>query len=101
MDTRLVLICDIDHKIYLLLQDSEINTEEIALLVDKRDQILQELLCSAEEDSSLLKTEEWREAILNTKRLVELMQSKTSSLGDQLKRYRHGNKSVQQYKKYL
>lgn len=101
MDIRLVTIGDIDHKINLLLQDAEKNAEEIAVLVDKRDQILQELLCSAEENASLLKTQEWRDAVLNTKRLVELMQSKTVSLGEQLKRYRHGNKSVQQYKKYL
>ncbi|MCE0494516.1 flagellar protein FliT [Vibrio salinus] len=101
MDLRLEAIGDIDHNIDTLLQENEINSEKISQLVDKRDQILQELLCSVEENSSLFKTEEWYETIQNTKRLVGLMQSKTASLGEQLKRYRHGNKSVQQYKKYL
>jgi len=101
MDSRLTEICDIDLKLEGYLDDKEINSEEIVKLVDKRDQILQNLLCSVEECPSLFTTEQWRDAITNTKRLIGLMQNKTEDLGAELKRYQYGKQSVQQYKKFL
>ncbi|MGF1754387.1 flagellar protein FliT, partial [Vibrio makurazakiensis] len=41
------------------------------------------------------------EAIERTKKLVALMQTETSQIGKDLHKFRHGNKSVQQYKKFL
>lgn len=101
MDNRLKTLCDIDHEIDALLNGVDINSEEINALVDKRDQILHEILDGYSQDSSLLDTEEWRQAIINTQRLVERMDQKTNDLSEDLKRFRHGNKSVQQYKKFL
>ncbi|MDC0611051.1 flagellar protein FliT [Vibrio sp.] len=101
MDNRLKILCDIDHEIDGLLNAVDINSEEINALVDKRDQILHEILDGYSQGSSLLDTEEWRQAIINTQRLVERMDQKTNDLSEDLKRFRHGNKSVQQYKKFL
>ncbi|SJN54861.1 flagellar protein FliT [Vibrio ruber] len=101
MDELLNQLSDIDHKIGEQLQEEEINTEVIHQLVDKRDQILQVLVQEASENQQFSRSEPWRRAIERTQRLVEEMQLKTSGIGHSLKKYRYGNKSVQQYKKFL
>lgn len=101
MDDELQLLCDLDHQIKQGLTAEEINAEEIVRLVDKREQLLQGLLTFAADNPEFAHSEEWRSAILQTQQLVELMQSKTSAIGHLLHKYRYGNKSVQQYKKFL
>ncbi|CSI66120.1 flagellar rod protein FlaI [Vibrio cholerae] len=49
----------------------------------------------------MAKSDLWLKAIGNTQQLVEQMQLKTAAMGQTLHKYRHGNKSVQQYKKFL
>ncbi|EGU31528.1 flagellar protein FliT [Vibrio scophthalmi] len=98
---QLKQLSDIDHIIKSELSASDINTEEITELVDKREQLLQRLLCTIDELPQLSQTEQWQQAIKETQNVVLLMQSKTTLIGQTLYKYRHGNKSVQQYKKFL
>ncbi|EGU48242.1 putative flagellar rod protein FlaI [Vibrio ichthyoenteri ATCC 700023] len=98
---QLKQLSDLDHTIKNELSVDDINTEEISELVDKREQLLQRLLCTIDELPQLSQTEQWQQAIKETQNVVMLMQSKTTLLGQTLYKYRHGNKSVQQYKKFL
>lgn len=101
MNNRLSELCDIDHKIEHLLAEDDLDAEEIMNLVDKRDQILQGLIAYASNNSQFASSSEWRDAIANTQLIVEQMEKRTAGLGDLLRRFRHGNRSVQQYKKFL
>lgn len=101
MEQQLLILSDLGHQIKAILAIEEINTEEINHLVDKRERILQNLLMYASENPQFANSTQWRNAIDETKHLVELMQSKTVEIGKTLQKYRHGNKSVQQYKKFL
>ena len=98
---QLKQLSDIDRIIETNLSLSDINAEEIGELVDKREQLLQRLLCTIDELPQLSQTEQWQRAIKETQNVVVLMQSKTTMIGQTLYKYRHGNKSVQQYKKFL
>ncbi|MDE1331296.1 flagellar protein FliT [Vibrio aestuarianus] len=101
MEQLLLTLSDLDHQIKAILAIEEINTEEINHLVDKRERILHNLLMYASENPQFANSAQWHTAIDETKHLVELMQSKTVEIGKTLQKYRHGNKSVQQYKKFL
>jgi flagellar rod protein FlaI len=101
MNSQLAALSDIDHKIKLVLERDEINTEEISDLVDKREQILQVLLDYAADHREFSDSALWHDAVTNTQVLVEQMKVVTQRFGGELRRYRHGSKSVQQYKKYL
>ncbi|MDW1811326.1 flagellar protein FliT, partial [Vibrio sp. Vb2362] len=39
--------------------------------------------------------------LTRTKRIVELMQSETSKVGKELHKFRYGQRSLQQYKKFI
>jgi len=101
MKPELEQICDINKKIRLCITKSEINTEELAEFVDIREQILHTVITGIKANPNCVDKEEWKSVILETQLVVELMQSKTAELGQALKKYRHGSKSVQQYKKFL
>ncbi|MFL7864538.1 flagellar protein FliT [Vibrio cincinnatiensis] len=101
MQMILQVLCDINHQIKEKLMVDEINTEEIIVLVDKRETLLGELLSYIASNPQFAQSAEWQSAILETQHLVELMQRKTQSIGQALHKYRYGNKSVQQYKKFL
>lgn len=92
---------DLDHEIASKLAEAEINSEEILNQVDTREQILLTLISIIGKHDELAQLPEWHDAIKRTQLTVELMQRKTAELGSNLKKYRYGNKSVQQYKKYL
>ncbi|MGY3687900.1 flagellar protein FliT [Vibrio coralliilyticus] len=92
---------DLDHDIASNLSADDINTEEIAQLVDKREQLLLTLISTINEHQELAQLPEWQSAIERTQLTVELMQKKTAELGSSLQKYRYGNKSVQQYKKFI
>ena len=101
MDEQLKELGDVDNQIKDLLAHDDINVEEIIQLVDIREQLLQGLLTEVSENPALGKSQCWRDAVRDTQQLVELMQSKTLLIGKDLQKFRHGNKSVQQYKKFL
>ncbi|MGF1695886.1 flagellar protein FliT [Vibrio lamellibrachiae] len=94
-------IRDIDHQITAILQKDDFDAGEIVGLVDKREQILQNILNYIKENPSFAESEDWLSLVEQTKRVVGLMQSETMQIGNALKKYRYGNKSVQQYKKFL
>ncbi|RSD31245.1 flagellar protein FliT [Vibrio pectenicida] len=98
---KLALLSDVDLKITFKLAEIEINSEEILVLVDRREQILLTLISTINEHEELAQLSEWQDAITRTQLTVELMQKKTAELGSNLKKYRYGNKSLQQYKKFL
>ncbi|MFA0569942.1 flagellar protein FliT [Vibrio kagoshimensis] len=101
MKSELEELCELDRQIFAKFEISEINTEEITQLVDNREQLLQKVLQLLDSFPEVKQSSDWFDAISRTKKLVELMQSETSRVGKTLHKYRHGNKSVQQYKKFL
>jgi flagellar rod protein FlaI len=100
MNDALLRLSEIDHKISQELRNDELNSEEILALVDIRDQILQTLLDHASKNEQFAKSPLWQEAINSTKALVELMTAETAKVGDDLRKFRVGQKSVQLYKKF-
>ncbi|GMM90270.1 flagellar protein FliT [Vibrio fortis] len=101
MMDELQKLCELDQQIMAKFEISEINTEEIMALVDNREQLLQNVLHLLDSHPDVKQSSEWYNAITRTRKLVELMQTETTRVGKDLKKYRHGNKSVQQYKKFL
>ncbi|ENM3801895.1 flagellar protein FliT [Vibrio cholerae] len=101
MEAKLQRLSDLDQQIATLLAEDDIHTEDILQLVDNREQLLHSLLGYLAEHPELAKSDLWLKAIGNTQQLVEQMQLKTAATGQTLHKYRHGNKSVQQYKKFL
>lgn len=101
MNSEFLVLCELDQQIFTEIDKNEINTEEIHLLVDNREQLLQNILKLLEEFPEFKKSSEWFDAIERTKKLVAMMQTETSQIGKDLHKFRHGNKSVQQYKKFL
>ncbi|MCF7503740.1 MULTISPECIES: flagellar protein FliT [Vibrio] len=101
MNNQLEELCELDQLIISKLEFGEINAEEITQLVDNREQLLQNVLQFIDSHPDVKQSSEWFEAIIRTRKLVELMQSETSRVGKTLHKYRHGTKSVQQYKKFL
>ena len=101
MTNQLQELCELDQLIISKLEFSEINAEEIATLVDNREQLLQNVLQFIDSHPDVKQSSEWFEAISRTRQLVELMQSETGRVGKNLHKYRYGAKSVQQYKKFL
>ncbi|WP_070962807.1 flagellar protein FliT [Vibrio sonorensis] len=99
--TEIALLSEVDHVIKSHLASDSINPEEIVLLVDRREQILQTLLNSIKECPEFAESEQWQTAIRDTQLIAEQMQAQTQAFGKELSKLRHGNKSVQQYKKFL
>mgnify|MGYP001167345057 CR=1 FL=1 len=99
--TKLTILSDMDLIINKELSSGDINAEEIGELVDKREQLLLSLLHMIDESPQLAQTERWQSAINQTQKVLILMQEKTKLVGQSLHKFRHGNKSVQQYKKFL
>jgi flagellar rod protein FlaI len=101
MSDYLQQLSDLDHDLLALFAESELNTEEITKLVDKREQLLQVLREERQKAPEIERSSEWQEAITRTQQIVEHMQTRTGRLGEELRKYRHGNKSVQRYKQFL
>ncbi len=101
MEQQIQALRDIDTKIKTILNIDDFDVKEVTQLVDIREQLLQELLSQVSDDPALSKSQLWRDTVRDTQQLVELMQSKTTVIGQDLQKFRHGNKSVQQYKKFL
>lgn len=92
---------ELDQSLFSLFESNEINSEEILVLVDKREQLLLQVVDDVRFIPDFNKTSDWLEAIERTKKIVDIMQSKTNQIGAELRKYRHGNKSVQRYQQFL
>ncbi|MDP2575163.1 flagellar protein FliT [Vibrio penaeicida] len=101
MSNILTDLSDLDQQLVSFLEKDEIIAEEIVAAVDKREQLLQSALQEFEKSPDLVNKEEWQQAVERTQKIVLLMQANTNKIADHLKKYRHGNKSVQLYKKFL
>ncbi len=101
MSQLITVLEELDHRLFALFEEEELNSEEILLLIDKRERILQETITEFESVPGFKDSPDWQDAISRTRQIVELMQLKTRQLGEQLKKYRHGNKSVQRYQQFL
>ncbi|NVD06126.1 flagellar protein FliT [Vibrio sp. JPW-9-11-11] len=98
---KLKELSDLDHEIELALTVDELSVEDIARLVDTREQILQSLLEAFQAHPELSRSQQWQDAVTRTQTVVAMMQEKTAEFGQALKKYRHGKRSVQQYQKFL
>ncbi|EMQ2877721.1 flagellar protein FliT [Vibrio navarrensis] len=98
--TLLAQLCDLDQLISLELEKDEISAEDLQRLVDNREQLLQSLLQQVAQNPQLKSEEEWRLMITRTKRLLKRMQEETNKTGLQLQKFRRGQRSLQQYKKF-
>ncbi|MDN2480608.1 flagellar protein FliT [Vibrio agarivorans] len=94
-------IHELDHKISVLLQSDQLNTEEFHSLVDTRKRKIDNALSDIKQQPSLAQDPQWLALVAQTKTLVEKMQSETLAAGQALSKYRKGVKSVQQYKRFL
>lgn len=91
----------LDRDLLSLFDGDEPNSEEIFQLIDNRERLLQDIFIRYQSVPDFSSSSEWQEAIDRTKYIVQLMQQKTSQIGEQLRKYRHGNKSVQRYQQFL
>ncbi len=101
MQSELREIHDLDHRINQALQKVEINTEEILHLVDIREQLLESLLPIIRQNPLVKQDAEWQDLLTRTQSIVELMQSETLKTGKELHKLRYGQRSLQQYKKFI
>lgn len=103
MPQQLEMLCQMNHHLSQLLGDQELDTHEIQLWVAKRAELLEEIAVDINHPDHWVHSHqaEWHAVIQETHFLVEQMQAMTLELEQQLQKYRHGSKSVQQYKKFL
>lgn len=91
----------LDRDLLALLDNDEPDSEEVLQLIDIRERLLQDVFNRYQSVPDFNASSEWHEAIDRTKHIVQLMQQKTNQIGEQLRKYRHGNKSVQRYQQFL
>ncbi|YCO04494.1 flagellar protein FliT [Vibrio sp. VNB-15] len=101
MQNELIEISDTDQLITQELEKVDVNAEEIQRLVDIRERLLQNLLPIVESNPVLKQEAEWQNLLIRTKSIVELMQTETSNVGKELHKFRYGQRSLQQYKKFI
>tara|TARA_Y100001960_G_C14707405_1_gene845072 strand:+ start:718 stop:1023 length:306 start_codon:yes stop_codon:yes gene_type:complete len=101
MKDALIKISDIDQLITQELEKVDFNTEEILHLVDIRERLLQNLLSIVENNPLVKQEAEWQDLLTRTKSIVELMQNETTNVGKELHKFRYGQRSLQQYKKFI
>ncbi|MGR5131455.1 flagellar protein FliT [Vibrio alfacsensis] len=101
MQNELREIGDIDQLITQELEKVDFNAEEILRLVDIRESLLQNLLVMVESNPLVKQGLEWQDLLTRTKKIVEQMQSETSNVGKELYKFRYGQRSLQQYKKFI
>ncbi|AUV85469.1 flagellar protein FliT [Vibrio campbellii] len=101
MKSELIEISDIDQLITQELEKVDFNAEEIQRLVDIRERLLQNLLSIVENNPLVKQEAEWQDLLTRTKSIVELMQNETTNVGKELHKFRYGQRSLQQYKKFI
>jgi len=101
MKTELIEIGDVDQIIEQELEKVDFNIEEILRLVDIREQLLQKLLPIIHQNPLVKQDVEWQLLLTRTQKIVELMESETSKIGKELHKFRYGQRSLQQYEKFI
>lgn len=101
MRSELKEIHDVDQYINQELRKVDINTEEILRLVDIRERLLRNLLSIVKQNPLVKQEAEWHNLLARTQSIVELMHSETSKVGKELHKLRYGQRSLQQYKKFI
>ncbi len=101
MTVELIEIQDLDQRITHQLAKIDLNTEEILHLVDTRERLLLKLLPIIQQNPLVKQEPEWQALLTRTQHMVELMQSETSKAGKKLQQFRYGQRSLQQYKKFI
>lgn len=101
MQNELREIGDIDQLIIQEMEKVDFNAEEILRLVDIRERLLQSLLTMVESKPFDKQGSEWQDLLTRTQKIVELMQLETSNVGKELYKFRYGQRSLQQYKKFI
>ena len=101
MQSELIEINHLDQRISQELQKVDINAEEILRLVDIRESLLQNLLPMVQKNPLVKQEIEWQDLLARTQSIVELMQLETSKVGKDLHKLRYGQRSLQQYKKFI
>ncbi|MCF7481166.1 flagellar protein FliT [Vibrio sp. J1-1] len=101
MQSELIEINHLDQRISQELQKVDINDEEILRLVDIRESLLQNLLPMVQKNPLVKQEIEWQDLLARTQSIVELMQLETSKVGKELHKLRYGQRSLQQYKKFI
>lgn len=91
----------LDDQVLKIFEAEELDSEQLLLLIDKREQLLQEIINEYQSVPDFKSSAEWQEALKRTQSMVAIMQSSTNKVGEQLRKYRHGNKSVQRYQQFL
>jgi flagellar rod protein FlaI len=101
MNVLLERLCDIDHQLLQLIEKDELSAEEILGLVDTREELLKRVINAVEQDPRLAESEQWSCAIKRTQQVVITMEAQTQQLGQKLRQYRHGSRSLAQYRKFI
>lgn len=91
----------LDEKLFAVCEQDEFDNELFLLLFSEREQTLHNIMTERKSVPDFDNSPDWQNVILRTRQIVHLMQSKTQQLGEQLKKYRHGSKSVQRYQQFL
>lgn len=99
--SRYQQIHELDQTIAHELGNEQYSTEEIQLLVDKRETMLKSALAEIRQQPHLASSHDWQALVQSTETLVRQMEQVTRQAGLALHRHRQGLKSVQQYKKFL
>lgn len=94
-------LSDLDHRLLSLIENIDPVTEEIHQLVDKREQIVKTIIDVCKRNPNLQQSAQWKQVVESTRHITVLMESKTEQLGQSLRKYRHGKRSLQQYKNYI
>lgn len=94
-------LLELDQKLFCYFEQDDFDAEEILELVDKREQLLMRIYTEPLSKDIFVSTPEWHNAIKRTEKLVELMRQHTDKLGRQLKKFQHGNQSIQRYQQFL
>jgi flagellar rod protein FlaI len=94
-------LSDLDHRLLSLIENIDPETEEIHQLVDKREQLIKTIVDVCKRNPNLQQSAQWQQVVESTRHIAQLMESKTEQLGQSLRKYRHGKRSLQQYKKFI
>ncbi|QIA62796.1 flagellar protein FliT [Vibrio astriarenae] len=98
---RYQAIYDIDHKIAALMESEQFNSQEFRSLVDTRKRMIENALSEIERQPTLAQEAEWLDLVSKTKKLIAQMEQQTRATGEELRKFRKGVKSVQQYKRFI
>jgi flagellar rod protein FlaI len=83
------------------MENIDPKTEEIHQLVDNRERFTKTIIDVCKRNPNLQNSAQWQQVVESTRHIAQLMESRTEQLGQSLIKYRHGKRSLQQYKKFI